>query len=369
MAWPKYDAERESRVAEEIPCFARVFAPESTTVYKRLDTPITPYENMKLIFEGKTPCWLPGDAEMSRFSPRMMIENEVRAFVMDVDPKSTLKFGGKDMFGIEWRYEPTVKGSMVVPGNPVLDDANRWEEVIKFPDISKWDWEGCAKKNAPYISNHSRMTTITIYTGFYERLISFMDFDNAAIAMIDDEQQEAVQALFTKLADLYIDMIDHIVKYFNTDVICLHDDLGSQRAPFFSLSTVREMIVPHIKRVADAVHRHGKYFNLHSCGKSDINAEAFNEMDIDMWYPQPMNDIDMIFDKCYGKFVIGVPAPAIPKDADDDYIRNALRERMEHFKDTPSYATSAGVIFVNEPGITRYQQLMYEESRKFYAEL
>ena len=103
MSWPKYDAQKESQIIEKIPCFARVFAPESTTIFERPNTPITPYENMKRILEGQTPCWLPGDADMYRFSPRLMFENEVRAFVMDADPKSTLQFGGKDYFGIEWR--------------------------------------------------------------------------------------------------------------------------------------------------------------------------------------------------------------------------------------------------------------------------
>ena len=36
----------------------------------------------------------------------------------------------------------------------------------------------------------------------FERLISFMDFENAAVALIDDSQKDAVKS-FSSLCDLY----------------------------------------------------------------------------------------------------------------------------------------------------------------------
>ncbi len=369
MAWPKYDAELESKIVEEIPCYARVFAPESTGIYQRPNTPITPYENMKRLFEGKLPCWLPGDGEMTRFSPRMMFENEVRAFVMDSEPKSTLHFGGKDYFGIEWTYEPNAHGSMVISGNPTVTDIDHWEDVIHFPDITQWDWAGCAQRNKPYLENRSRMMTMTIYTGFFERLISFMDFENAAMALVDPDQQEGVHRLFDRLADFYDQMIGLMHQHFKPDVICIHDDWGSQNSSFFSLSTCREMLVPYLKRVAQSCHKRGIYLNLHSCGKNDTLVPAMVEAEIDMWYPQPMNDMEKVFRDGYGKFVIGVPAPSLAPDAPEEEIRAALAARLEQFKDRPVYATSTGIVFVNNPAITRYQSLMYGESRKFYENL
>ena len=51
------------------------------------------------------------------------------------------------MFGVNWIFDEAANGSMVVPGSPILEDANDWKEVIKFPDVDSWDWEGSAKKN------------------------------------------------------------------------------------------------------------------------------------------------------------------------------------------------------------------------------
>ena len=211
--------------------------------------------------------------------------------------------------------------------------------------------------------------TMTIYSGFFERLISFMDFENAAIAMIDPDQKDGVHRLFDRLADLYEEMIDHMHRYFHPDVICIHDDWGSQMAPFFSLATCREMLVPYLKRVAESCHKRGIYLNLHSCGKNDILVPAMVEADIDMWYPQPMNDLNLVFEQAYGKFVIGVPAPSLAPDASEEEIHTALLQRLEKFRDRPVYATSAGVVFVNNPAITKYQSKMYAESRKFYENL
>lgn len=87
----------------------------------------------------------------------------------------------------------------------------------------------------------------------YERLISFMDFEGAAISIIDEEQMDAVKELCNTMLDkVYIPYLEHVKKYFpQVQMICLHDDWGSQRAPFFSIATAREMFVPIMKRFAE----------------------------------------------------------------------------------------------------------------------
>ena len=42
-----------------------------------------------------------------------------------------------------------------------------------------------------------------------------MDFDAAIMSLVDEDQQEAVKALFGKLTDLYIKIIDRMIQYFN----------------------------------------------------------------------------------------------------------------------------------------------------------
>ena len=80
--------------------------------------------------------------------------------------------------------------------------------------------------------------------GWFERLISFMDFDNAVVALIDEDQKDAVKELFDRLSDLYIKIIDKYLEYFpGIDGFCIHDDWGAQKDTFFSPDTAMEMIV------------------------------------------------------------------------------------------------------------------------------
>lgn len=188
---------------------------------------------------------------------------------------------------------------MVRPGDPAVKDISHWEDYVTKPDIDSWDWEGSAKVNAPLISNYFPMNT-WIFTGFFERLISFMDFENAALALIDEDQQEHVHRLFSYLADLYNRIIDRAAKSFNLSVIYFHDDWGSQRSPFFSLETCEEMIVPYLKRVVDHVHELGLIFNFHSCGCINMLVPAMIKAGVDIWSGQPMNDFEGNYEK-YGK--------------------------------------------------------------------
>ena len=50
----------------------------------------------------------------------------------------------KDWFGQSWTYEPKIKAANPTPGIHLVPDITRWKEYMKFPDLSKLDWEGHA---------------------------------------------------------------------------------------------------------------------------------------------------------------------------------------------------------------------------------
>jgi hypothetical protein len=235
--------------------------------------------------------------------PMISPDNPARGFVFDNADFSVEDAGGPDLFGVEWEYVPAVAGSMVRPGNPIkVPDIAKWEEFVAFPDMNAWDWDLWAEKDKE-IASDDRVKTIWIMNGFFERLISFMEFQYAALALIDEDQQEGVHRLFDRLADFYDDMIGRFQKYFGADGIYFHDDWGSQRAPFFSPDTCREMILPYLKRVVDSCHKRGMYFELHSCGKIEPLVPIMIEAGVDVWTGQYMNDFRMIMDK-YGDRIL-----------------------------------------------------------------
>ena len=110
-----------------------------------------------------------------------------------------------------------------------------------------------------------------------------------------------------------------------------HDDWGSQRAPFFSLDTVREMLVPPLSKVVKHVHSKGLFYDMHCCGQVEALLPAMIEAGVDSWSGQPMNDKAMLYHK-YGKeILIGVETPDIPEDMPDAQVDEIAKKYVEEF--------------------------------------
>jgi hypothetical protein len=178
---------------------------------------------------------------------------------------------------------------------------------------------------------------MTIFTGLFERLISFIDFEGAAVALIDEDEQPAVHRLFDRLADFYIDLIKHFKKYYNVEIITFHDDWGSQRSPFFSTDTWEEMILPYLKRIIDAAHSIGVIFELHSCGMIEPIVPLFIAAGVDTWRGQPMNDKKRLVREYGDRFVFGVEVET-SRGASDQEIYRAAEEFIAEYGAKPVIA-------------------------------
>ena len=326
----------------------------------KYNTPITPRENIALCVKREKPLWFPSSMDFCNLESRTNIDHIARAEVMDMGPPyADEEKGGKDLFGIEWVYVPTVGGSMVKPGNPTLLDVNDWPEIIKFPDIDALDWDECKRLNS-VLNETTRSFHVTFQNGIFERLISFMDFEGAAMALIDEEQQDAVHALFSKLSDMYISMIDHYLEFLNLDGVVFHDDWGSQRAPFFSLDVCMEMVAPYLKKVADHCHERGLWFQQHCCGKNELLVPAMVYAGVDMWMPQTMNDVDMLREKYGDKIMFSITPPAVDRGASDSEVDALARAFVDKY--APDFAEKPFIVgtFFADP---RFTNAIYKYSR------
>ena len=279
-----------------------------------INSPITARENFLRFARREKPMFMPFDTDEVMTSPALFPDAVARAFCVDnvgLPPEGP---GGKDMFGIEWVYVEQVGGSMVKPGAPTLEDICDWESVIKFPNLDEWDWEGSAEANKDLFGKEF-VTNVWVMNGLFERLISWMDFEGAAMALIDDDSEEEYHALMDRLTTLYEDMIARIKKYYNPDILYFHYDWGSQRAPFFSPDMCREKILPYLKRVVDAAHSNGMLFNFHSCGCIGQLVPVMIEAGVDIWGGQPMNDFKAIYDKHGRDIALEITMTPPPVDA------------------------------------------------------
>ena len=280
-------------------------------------TPITPRENALLLYQGKKPLW----------APNRMTDFNMLMFDVDLDNKARGPEGGTDKMGIEWVYVPVAGGSMVKPGNPVVKDINHWEDYIQMPDVDSWDWAGCYERQKDQL-DPNKVNIAGMLGNYFERLISLMDFDNAAVAMIDEEQQEGVHRLFRELTKVYKKMISYMKQYFDIDMINFHDDWGSQRASFFSRETAEEMLLPYMKEIADHMHSLGIYFDFHCCGFVENLVPIMIEAGMDSWGGQELNDKWALKQK-YQDQLIFTDTPLVPDDATEEETQRAVDEFMK----------------------------------------
>jgi hypothetical protein len=285
----------------------------------------------------REPLWQVTGIEKTTFAPRFYPDNIARAMVFDgegfvMNDQMGIPVGGPDIFGVEWVFIPAAGGSMVKPGKPILKDANDWEKIIKFPNVDSWDWAGSAKKNEMHLAGLDVVPQVWIMNGFFERLISFMDFESAAVAMVDEEQQKAVRELMDALAELYIDIVDHYKKYFGLINFLIHDDWGSQMAPFFSPVLGRELIVPAMRRLNDHIHSLGGTSEFHCCGHVDACVPNMIEAGWDTWMGMGMNDTQKDYELYGDKIVIAViPDRFDPETTPEEKQREEARKYVDRF--------------------------------------
>ncbi|MDR0838134.1 MAG: methyltransferase [Oscillospiraceae bacterium] len=333
--------------------------------------PLNGHDHGVAVFSRK-PWWQMTQAVDARmFTPRIIPDNVSRAFCYEGGAPfdAETEGGGPDMFGIEWEYVPQVGGSMVRPGKPFLEDISEWREKLVWPDIEKWDWEGSAKLNNGTYLTPDNFNQMWFQTGWYERLISFMDFEGAVVAIFDEDTQPEVHALFDKLTDLYISIFDKAIKTFpEIHAFFIHDDWGSQKAPFFSPAVAEEMLVPYMRRLTDFLHSKGKFCELHSCGNIIQQVPNMIAAGWDAWAPQLMNDSHKIYELYGDKLLIAAFPQDMPENFDalpEAEQRKYAREYADEYcrPDKPSFYNFYAAHFLTPA----FREELYIRSRENYS--
>ena len=319
------------------------------------NTPVTSKENVAAMYFDKHPFWTPSRADSGMIMPPLY--------------NNQLGRGGPggitDAFGISWKYVEQAHGSIVRPGTPFMSDVNEWKDKIVFPDIDKWDWAGAAEENK---IDSKRSFQISFVNGFwFERLISFMDFLPAAMALIDEDQIDAIKSLFEATTSFAIKLVDKFCQYWPAlDGFNIHDDWGAQKAPFFSQETAYDLFVPYMRALTDHIHSKGRYASLHSCGHNFTRVQCFIDGGFDSWEPQPMNDTQGLYEQFGDKIIIAVmPDPFDPKTASEDDVRGAARNFVDRFC-KPGKPSTVGYA-AGEMLTPVFFEELYEYSRKRFG--
>jgi hypothetical protein len=123
-------------------------------------------ENTLLAYQHKEPEFFPMTADMDLCSPGGP------DFIHET---SRANGTSKDWFGQSWTFEPNIGGANPTPGMHLVPDITKWRDYMKFPDLSKLDWEGYSARDTAKWDREYKLSRIIMGTGLWERLFSVMD--------------------------------------------------------------------------------------------------------------------------------------------------------------------------------------------------
>jgi len=108
------------------------------------------------------------------------------------------------------------------------------------------------------------MKVMLNYTGIFEDLKQMMGFETLAYATADDPQLvDDILEQLTRIAEYTVGLA---AAHPATGAVFYGEDMGFNTGTLLSPAFMKRHVIPRHKRIADACHRHGKPFLLHSCG-------------------------------------------------------------------------------------------------------
>jgi len=100
--------------------------------------------------------------------------------------------------------------------------------------------------------------------GVLENVMWVMGYGPMSYAMADEP--ELVQAMFDRVGERLVKVFDEIASHEAVGAVFLGDDMGFKTQTMMAPEAMRKYVFPWQRKIAEAVHAHGKPFLLHSCG-------------------------------------------------------------------------------------------------------
>jgi hypothetical protein len=272
--------------------------------------------------------------------------------------------GGPDGFGVVWHGSASAGGQPVpAPGEYVLKDVTAWEDIVKFPDLDAYDWEGEAALQLQNVDRSQKPLEYGCWNSQFLRFSHLLGFENALVAML--EEPEASLALLNAITDYKIRLLGYIKKYFNPDIVTNYDDVATEKGLFMSPATYRTLIKPQHKRFNDAVKDLGMIPFQHTCGRcEDIMGDYIEEGAYAWSAAQPMNDIVAIQEKYADKIAVigGFDSNGKPgrPDATPEEVDAEVKRVIE------TYAPRGSFVFM---GFRMLGDVDFEVTMKAFGEL
>ena len=319
-----------------------------------LDLPISERENFLKILNHEKPMWMGNQYRTTQWG--MCKANQ--------DMPRSMSSATDDWFGCQYIFSE--KYGTPTPHGIMFDDITEWEDYVKWPDMDAYVWE--ASKN--FKQNPDKVLATPYGNGIFERMHMFMGFENSLVALVTEP--EACKDFFNQMADYKIEIFNRMADIYDYDYVIYNDDWGTAKDTFFSVDTMKDLLLEPTRRIFEAIHKRGVKVEFHNCGHIDrFIPYIIEELQPDMMEIQVLNDIKHIM-STYGDRVTVEYAPDPFFINDPDVTRDQLKAYAREIVDNygAHVVKGSGVILninANDPEVYKtFESEAIEYSMKMY---
>lgn len=222
---------------------------------------------------------------------------------------------------------------IVTPENQVIRNIEEWEKYVTVPDLRvncSQGWETALKNKEEIPEGFLSMTVMG--TGIFEQLHMLMTFEDTLMNLLLYPKE--LHELIEVVADFRLEYMKLIVENLHPDVICSHDDWGSEHAMFMHPDTWREFFKEPFRRLYSYLHSQGVLVMHHADSFCEPIAEDMAEIGIDIWQGVlPTNDIVGLSRRLDGRMALmgGVSSVIDREDSTEEEIRREMRRVLDSY--------------------------------------
>ncbi|MBI2298853.1 MAG: hypothetical protein HYU66_07880 [Armatimonadetes bacterium] len=230
----------------------------------------------------------------------------------------------RDAFGVVWNR--TVDKDIGIVAHYQLTEPDC--DGLPLPDVHDPDLYAHL---GTFVEDHpEEFRQANIGFSLFERAWTLRGMDKLLMDMV--LHPEFVEELLDRICDWNVACVHHLAQH-NLDCIAFGDDWGQQHGLIMGPAHWRHFLKPRLKRMYDAVHEHGMYVWIHSCGDvsellgelADIGVNCFNP-----FQPEVLNVAKVKEDHGHRlAFHGGISLQRTLSRGTPDDVRREVRERIQ----------------------------------------
>ncbi|MDR0500394.1 MAG: hypothetical protein LBG97_04000 [Coriobacteriales bacterium] len=289
--------------------------------------------------------------------------------IWDANPET-----GRDWMGVAWLDDPS--GKMPDVAHPIMKEAKQWREMVKFPDLSKIDWEGEISRFKANGYDPNKIDIAMVHSsGPFLLPINMLGWEEGLCALYEDPDE--MDAFVSAITDFLVDLVGYIGKYYQPSIMFTGDDLAAGAGPLISRDLWVQIYKPKFERIVKAIHSFNALAEFHNCGNNQFFIEEFLDAGADICQ-LPMPNEALLADKQrFGSRLVITggwdrQSAASKLGASEEVVRESARYAIDTYgKDGALIFWDGGIICTDDAAKQKLEWLLDEVAvygAKVYSE-